>query len=184
MSSEKPSSAAAAGAADTALGSAVPIAGAKAYFELAIDNNRLHIDYLGGSVAAGPPQEGHAVAWLEEKDARKHHFWFKLRNKSYIVSAKYAANSGFDAVLTLIANDADLTFAIAQNVNRLTSAKWGIVRTRQNDSPDVKVFRTTIIKGEGDPNSRFDIRLRLRYYTNNEVGGSITNPICIIEDEP
>lgn len=175
-------------AADVAPGSAVPIVGAKPYFELAINGSRLHLDYTNpngsiGSTPSGPPANGHAVAWLEEKDQRKHHFWFKLQNKSYILSAKFAGNMGFDALLTLIAHDNGFTYQNAQNINRLTAAKWGIERTRENESNNVKVYKHTVLKGEGDANSSFEIRLRVRYYKDNEVGDSITNPIVIIEAE-
>lgn len=175
-------------AVDNAPGSASPVDGAKPYFELAINNTRLHIDYVlnGAGQASSPslqPQNGHAVAWLEEKDQRKHYFWFKLQNKSYVLAAKYFGNTGFDAVLTLVANDSEFRYSDARSILRLKAAKWGLERTRQNESRDVKVYRHTVVKAEGDPNSTFEIRLRVRYYKDDEVGGSVTNPIVVVEDE-
>ncbi len=150
------------------------------YYELSIGGTRFTLHYQEGTEAIAPPQDGHAVAWVEEEDNRVHYFWFN-RGLNYVLRAKYRGKLGLDTSLVEIAASRSVTFANLKNVMRW---KNDIRRIGGNVAEDPGRYHKIITKQEG-PYPRTDIVLTTVLLSEEESENLdwCTNPKVVIDVE-
>ncbi len=165
---------------------------AEKYYQLSVGGSLIRIHYVINDTQWVVPRQDLAVAWLEPTDRRTHYFLFKLLEENYVLRATHQKLNGL--LTTLIRPDRELT-----QENYRHAARWSVNAPRiggnvsrafcylclhngAQESPDVHVYRKTIVKAEGTPGGNVTIDLRIVQLTQGQLGAVIENPIVVEDD--